>query len=440
MGTREPPRASGLPFVGKTFTYMRDGHLDFLDAVNEECGDIATVKVSAVGTYCILSRPAYFEQVLIEENDSFEKTDDFDVLSGEGVLAVEGDTWRRQRQVLTEFFYPRRMESFATDMARLTERRRDRWEPGEELSLYDSARELTLDILFKTLFDYELELGGDEELRWAAGNLNVLMKDHVWALPDWVPLPARRRYREACEILDAQARHLLDEREERQDLGDDLLSTLVRVRAERDSALTDQEVYDNLRTLFFAGHDTTANLIACALHQLGAHPEVRTQFHEELDSVLGGEVPSPDTVGELEVTDRILDETLRRYPSVNLLPRRATRDTTIGGYLVPEGMRVHLSLWNLHRHPEFWEEPAAWQPSRWETTTPDERQEDFTFLPFLAGPHSCLGRPLAMLEAKIVLATLGQQYWFDPHSELELENAGTARPHDRAPATAIARE
>lgn len=440
MATQLPPQASGLPLVGKTFTYMHAGHLDFLDAVFEECGDIATVKVAAVGEYCLLSRPAYFEQVLIEENDAFEKTDDFDVLSGNGVLAVEGETWKRQRQVLTEFFYPRRVESYATDMATLAERRLNHWEPGDELLLYDEARALTLDILFKTLFDYELELGGDEELRWAVRRLNLPMKDHVWALPDWVPLLAWRRYHKACEILEQQAHRFLKEREARDELGDDLLSTLVRVRADREATLTDQEIIDNLRTLFFAGHDTTANLIACALHQLGSHPEVRARFHDELDAVLDGEPPSVETVDELEVADRVINETLRRYPSVNLLPRRTVRDVEIGGYHVPEGMRVHLSLWNLHRHPEFWTKPNAWRPSRWETTTREEKEATYTFLPFLAGPHSCLGKTLARLEAKIVLATIGQHYWFDPQSELELENAGTARPHDKGPARIVARD
>lgn len=84
--------------IGKTLDYMQ-GRLDFLDGVYEECGDIVLVKVAAVGTYCIVSRPEYFRQALIDDTDAFVKTDDFDVLSGEGALAAEGETWKRPRHV-----------------------------------------------------------------------------------------------------------------------------------------------------------------------------------------------------------------------------------------------------------------------------------------------------------------------------------------------------
>lgn len=435
MAAEPPPTATGLPVLGNTLDYMQ-GHLDFLDEVYEECGDIALVNVAAVGTYCIVSRPEYFRQVLVDDSDAFVKTDDFDALSGKGVLAAEGETWKRQRRVLTEFFYPERIQSYTDDIVSLTERRVDRWQPGQDVSIRGEITPLTLDVLFKVLFDYELAVGGDEELRGAVSDLTIPFKDHVWALPEWVPLLSRRRYRRACDVLEAEARRVLAEREAR-GAGDDLLSTLVAVRAERDAALSDREIVDNLRTLFFAGHDTTANLITCALHQLGQHPQARERFHDELDDVLGGERPNLATVEELEVTERVVNETLRRYPSVNLLPRRAARDVEVGGYHVPEGMRVHLSVWNLHRHEEFWDEPDAWRPSRWENTSPEEK--GYTFLPFLAGPHSCLGKGLATLEAKAVLATIGQRYWFDPATELELENAGTARPTDGAPARLVAR-
>lgn len=437
MAVESPPTASGLPVLGKTLDYMR-GHLDFLDDVYAECGDIALVKVAAVGTYCIVSRPAYFRQVLVDDGDAFVKTDDFDVLSGTGVLAAEGEPWQRQRRILTEFFYPERIRSYADDIVALTERRVDRWEPGATVSIRDRMTPLTLDVLFKVLFDYELAVGGDEALRGAVSDLTIPFNDHVWALPDWVPLLSRRRYRRACDVLEREARRVLAEREGRgSGDGDDLLSTLAAVRAQQDAALSDREIVDNLRTLFFAGHDTTANLVTCALHQLGQYPGVRERFHAELDDVLGDERPTLATLADLEVTERVVNETLRRYPSVNLSPRRAARDVEIGGYHVPEGMRVHLSIWNLHRHEEFWDDPDAWRPSRWVDTSPEE--QGYAFLPFLAGPHSCLGEELARLEATAVLATIGQRYWFDPVTELTLENAGTARPVDAAPARLVAR-
>ncbi|MFB6118041.1 cytochrome P450 [Halosegnis sp.] len=430
-----PPAHPKTPVIGHTVDVIQD-LLGFHDEVAAETGDLARVDVLGVGEYCIAAHPDHFEQILVTDPESFAKTVDFEIAFGQSVLTTEGETWRRQREDLEEFFYPGKIRSYADDMVGFTERRLDTWTPGETLSLYEEMRHLTLENLFGTLFDRPLRIGADEQLRQAADDLNLWFKASSYALPRWVPTPARRRFHEAVDVLETEARRLIREREQA-DGGDDLLSTLVALREQGASGMTDDEIVDQLVTMIFAGHDTTAFALTAALHQLGTHPDVRERFHAELADVLDGARPTLADVGDLTVTANVVNETLRRYPSLFTIPRKTTRPVELGGYQLPADTRIHLSFWRAHRDERFWDDPDAWRPARWTTTSP--REQGHSFVPFGAGRRACIGRRFARLEATLVLATIGQRYRLDPKGPLVLEpemtmSAGEgalARVHER---------
>lgn len=426
-----PPAHPGIPVLGQTIDVMRD-LLALHDEVVVETGDLARVTALGVGEYCIAAHPDHFEQILVTDTDAFAKTVDFEIAFGQSVLTTEGDTWQRQRADLEEFFYPAKIRSYVDDMVRFTERRIDRWSPGETLLLYEEMRHLTLENLFGTLFDRPLAIGEDERLRRAADDLDLWFKSTSYALPRWVPTPARRRFREAVDVLEAEARRLLRDREG-VDGGDsdDRLSTLVALRDRGESEITDDEIVDQLVTMIFAGHDTTAFAVTAALHQLGTHPAVREEFHAELADVLDDAQPTLANIGDLTVTKHVINETLRRYPSLFTIPRKTTRPIDLGGYRLPADMRIHLSFWSVHRDERFWDTPGEWRPTRWESTSP--REQGHSFVPFGAGHRACIGRRFASLEATLVLATIGQRYHLEPTGSLMLEPAMTMGVKDGAP-------
>lgn len=428
---RSPPSPSGLPVLGHTVDVMRD-QLGFYDEAASEHGDVITLDILGIDDYCLVAHPDHFERILATERDSFAKTEDFEVAFGDSVLTNEGERWKRQRENLDEFFYPQRIRSYADEMVTFTERRIGRWEEGTTVSLRHELKQLTLENLFGTLFDRPLEIGSNQHLRAAADDLNLWFKSTSYALPRWVPTPARRRFREAIDVLESEAEAMLDERKREGGDGDDLLSTLVRLRAENDAALSDDEIVDQIVTLIFAGHDTTAFLLVAALHQLSSTPSVRERFHEELDDVLGDRTPELGDVGELTVTRNIINETLRRYPSLFTIPRKTTRAVDLGEYRVPADTRVHLSVWRVHRDERFWDDPHRWHPARWQEMSP--RDKGYAFIPFGAGPRACLGRRFARLEATLVLATIGQRYELEPERPLELTAEMTTQPAHRVPA------
>jgi len=396
--------------------------------VVDEIGDVAQFETIG-GDVCLLAHPEYAERMLVSDREAFGKTSDFTAAFGDGLLAAEGDQWTRLRSALDGFFYPDRIRSYTDTMVELTQRRIDRWEDGETYSLADEMKELALENIFATLFDTRLGIDENTDIRTAANELNGWFTPTSWALPDNIPTPARYRFRRAFERLQSKAESLLSAADTENST--DMLSALARMQETAD--LSDDEILSQVQTFIFAGHDTTGLALTYALHLLSTHAAVRDQFYTELDTVLGSSQPTLSTVGELEVVERVLQEALRLYPSIHTIPRVTTTDVTMGGYRIPAGTETHLSVWRLGRDDRFWETPTEFRPARWAETTPQSK--GYAYIPFGAGPRQCIGRRFALLEAKIVLATIGQQYRLEPQSELSVEPQMTTQPADDVPVT-----
>jgi cytochrome P450 len=172
-----------------------------------------------------------------------------------------------------------------------------------------------------------------------------------------------------------------------------------------------------------AGYDTTALALTWAFILLTRHPTVEDCLRAEVDAVLGGRTPTTADVSRLRYVQQVVNETLRLYPSAWVIAREAIRDTDVGGQRVPHRMTVLLSPWVLHRDARFFDEPHLFRPERWADTM--KRLPRFSYLPFGAGPRTCIGSGFARLELCLALATIVQRY--------RLALATPARPIDVLP-------
>ncbi len=425
------PSLRGYPVIGNTIEWARDP-FKFDHRLIDEVGDIAQFK-TVKGNICLLAHPDYAEQVLVSNRESFGKTSDFTVAFGDGLLAAEGDLWKRARGAFDEFFYPKRIQSYSETMVGRTQHRISQWEDGETRSLVEEMKSLALENMFATLFDTTLAVDGDTPIRSAANDLNGWFTPSSWALPEWIPTPARYRFRQAVDQLQAEGKSLLSAVDD--DNSDNMLAALAEMQGESD--LSDDEILSQVQTFIFAGHDTTGLALTYAFYLLETHPTVREQFSAELDSVLDGEEPTMSTIGELTVTDHILREAMRLYPPVHTIPRVTTRDVTIDGYHIPKETETHISVRELGRDTRFWDVPNQFQPDRWNEATPQSK--GYSYIPFGAGPRTCIGRRFALLEAKLVMATIGQQYQLKPQSKLSVNPKMTTQPSDSVPVTVRSR-
>jgi len=230
------------------------------------------------------------------------------------------------------------------------------------------------------------------------------------AVPPWLPLPHQMRFRRGRRELEALVDRLVDEHQSAADgAGDDLLSRLVAsTEQEPDERVRRRRMRDELITLLLAGHETTASTLGWTWYLVDRHPEVFDRLHAEAVTVLGDRQPTYEDLHELRYTTMVIEEVMRLYPPVWLLPRRAVGADEIGGYHVPPRADVMLCPYTLHRHPDFWPEPDRFDPDRFAPERAGERSR-YAYIPFGAGPRFCVGNNLGMMEAVFVVATVARE-------------------------------
>ena len=239
--------------------------------------------------------------------------------------------------------------------------------------------------------------------------------------------------------LDETVYGLIEQRRQSGLDGDDLLSMLLNVRDEEadnpdEAVMTDQQLRDEVITLFAAGHETTAVALTWTWYLLAAHPDVQARFHAELDSVLGGRIPTPDDLSNLPFTEQILTESMRLYPPIWSAGRMTFEPITLGGWEIPAGVGLSAPPLILQRDARWFDEPLEFRPDRW---TPEFRKNlpRFAYYPFGGGPRQCIGEGFAWLEAMLILATLGQKWAMrrDPCHHVELLPLISLRPKGGMP-------
>jgi cytochrome P450 len=161
--------------------------------------------------------------------------------------------------------------------------------------------------------------------------------------------------------------------------------------------------------MLIAGHDTGTALLAWTLYLLGRHPEALARLQDDIDTVLGDRVPGYQELKRLHYLEQVIKESLRLYPPIHLGQRIAAIDLTFQDYHIPAGTRVIYSIYLTHRDQDYWPEPARFDPDRF-SLEKNRRQTPHTYIPFGGGARNCIGAGFGLVEAKVVLARLIQQF------------------------------
>lgn len=276
------------------------------------------------------------------------------------------------------------------------------------MDIHQEMMGLTLAITVRALFHAEAK--GMQEISQA---LNVLVRNMSGArlmFPSFVrllPRPGLLEFR-AVRKLDETVYRIIRLHQRNADSGD-LLSMLVAARDEDGSRMDNQHLRDEVMTFLLAGHETTALALSWAWHLLAENPEAEQRLHEELQSVLGGRVPTVSDLPLLKYTEAVVKESMRLYPPAWAMGRTAINEFELAGYRIPSGANVIVSQWVMHRDPRFFPDPLKFAPDRWlrEETRHLPR---FAYFPFGAGPRQCIGASFAMMEAVLVLATIAGKF------------------------------
>lgn len=425
------PVAPGLPLVGSLAHYTRDP-LAFLERVAAQ-GDMVEMRFPRA-RFTFVREPRIVEQILQKQASSMQKDKFLQGLKrflGQGLLTAEGDFWKRQRRLSQPSFHRDRVAGYADTMVELAARDVDGWRDGEPRDLHADMMHLTMRIVARTMF------GTDVGAAAEVGPALEAVMEHV-ANPAFVivpalerlPLPTNVRYRRATSNLDKLVREIIRERRGREDPeARDLLSMLLAARDDDGGRMSDEQLRDEVLTIFMAGHETTALALSFAVHLLATHPEADTALATSLAETLHGRRPTADDMPRLTYAEHVVLETLRLYPPAWSIGRESTAAVTLEGRAFAAGTQFWMSPWVMHRDPRTFTDPMHFRPERWADGL-QKRLHRFAYCPFGGGPRVCIGLGFAMMEAVLLLSVIAQRYRFtcDDDGVMELFPSITLRP------------
>ena len=437
--------------LGNLPALVRKGLLRLFEDAWRESGDLFSLKMGPKRQY-VITRPEHVKHLLATEKQKYPKGSGYKIVResmiGLGLLTSDGAFWQRQRRLMQPLFTARAVTQFAGQMTDRTQEMLARWKPhaarGEPLDLSVEMMRLALSIIGTTMVSLD---AGDETLELGRAFRTMMesmahLSSGLPVMPQWVPTPRNRRAHAAARVLDTYIYRLIQERRTQQERPADLLTQLLEARDEETGeGMTDEQIRNEVLTIFLAGHDTTAAVLTWVWYLLATHPAIESNLHEELTAVLGGRTPTSDDLARLTYPRMIFEEALRLYPPGWIFPREAAEEDEIAGYRVPAGTLMLACPYLTHRQPAFWEHPEQFEPERF-TAERSAQRPPYTYYPFGAGPHTCLGIHFALLEGQLILATVAQRYRLRlvPGFSVEVRSMGMLRPRHGLPIILQARE
>jgi cytochrome P450 len=429
-----PDGPRGLPYIGCLNGLLRNP-MEFWTDIAHRYGGIARVPLKRGRHVYLISDPKLLYELLVTKRSKYRKNIRYkaavDTFGG-GLLLNEGDAWKRQRLLTQPAFKNDYIASKVPMLAQLTADYLACW---NDIADKPVARDVDADFfgLGQRLAGHYLMGSGFAEIETAFGAAARAIKES-WPLPPRNVLALLRPRQRAREKRLDDAVASIDEclfgflaarrRDDFRDCG--VLEQIAVGSREQGDEFDDQSLRDQLLTLFFAGHETTATSLSWIHYLLSEHPDVLAKMRAEIQSVIGAKLdPSAADLDQLQYTEQVINESLRMYSPIHSISRVALEDDTIGGYSIPAGAMIYISLHAMHRISRIWPNPDRFDPDRF---SPEAMaaQERFAFIPFAAGHRNCIGAAMAVVELKLVMTQIAQRFTLqhDPSHRI-VPTAGT---------------
>jgi cytochrome P450 len=426
-----PPGPKGHLLMGALREIKRD-ELDYLNRIVREYGDIVYLRIVNHPCY-ILSHPRDIEYVLLGNYTNFVKSvflRESRALFGNGLLTSDGSFWLRQRRLLQPAFHHDRIAEYSRAMVKHASQMLDTWQDGEVRDIHQDMGRLTLEIIAKVLFGSNM----GSEAEHIGDALCVFFEQFddrfgLYAIPEWLPTPGNLRYRMAIGRLNRILNGVIRYRHSHRDDSASIISALLSSDNE-DGRMTERQLRDEMMTLFFTGHETTALALSWTWYLLAQHPEVADKLAHEVERVLGRREPTYEDLPHLPFVDSVVKESLRLYPPAYGVARDALKDCEIGGYTIPAGATLAMFQWVVHRDPRYFDRPGEFVPDRWKDL--GSGLPKCAYFPFGVGPRMCIGNTFAATEVPLLVATIARRFQFTLASghPVYLRPSLTLRPRD----------
>lgn len=434
------PTKKGWPLLGIVPEMVGKDPFAYFKQVMLTHGDFVQLKVGPQSIY-LVSHPDYLQHILRDNYKNYRKPDLFYAnakqIAGQGLVTSDGELWLKQRRMIQPHLHRKQLSNLFDEMVNATATILERWDQlvtsGQEVELGEEMARITIQVITQTMFGKDCLAPAEiKETAIRAQRLIEYLGRSIFTsfLPNWVPLPERKQFREDLRVFEPKVRQMIQHCRENPDGSASLIQMLLNtVDAETNTQMSEQQLYDEVVTVFAAGYETTSTVLTWLGVVLDQHPEVLRQLQQEIDEVVGSRTPTFEDIPRLIYTRQVFMELMRKYTTVPFLPRALNEADTIGAFQLPANALVLVFYHGVHHNPEVWESPDKFDPSRF---SPENmaHKHPFAYVPFSAGPRKCAGDEFAMMEGVLVMAMVLQRFniHLAPKQTFEARLGATMRP------------
>lgn len=395
---------------------IRKNPIPFHKAFFDRFGDTFSLSIGR-GKHVILSRDNDVAlHVLQQQQKCYQKselqTKFISKYLGHGLLTVNGDFWLRQRRLIQPAFHKQQMNQLAGNMQQTILLEIKDLPQDQAVALFPVMNQLAFNVVAKSLFRLSADDLKMDRLKVIISEVQEFLIKEIrtpykaW----WYKLSGQvKKHQHMALETDTIIREIIEQRLQSGSKPNDLLDMLLNTRYEdTGQPMATQQLIDEIKILFIAGHETTANALTFTLHLLGNHPEIQQKVFEEVTAIA---TQTPNVVEQLQkmtYTNAVINESMRLYPPAWITDRENIVDDTLLRYHIQKGTLIGVSFYELHRNPKYWENPDQFNPERF---LGEQRKQSMQyFYPFGAGPRMCIGMGFAMYEMGLVLSYLVAKY------------------------------
>ncbi|MBW4547899.1 MAG: cytochrome P450 [Symplocastrum torsivum CPER-KK1] len=419
---------------------LREDTITYIEHLARQ-GDLLRISFGLLGSAYFVNSPDLVQEILLKQARKFHKP--FIVkytakeFFGENLFTSDDELWQVLRAAIQPAFHAQRLNAYASIMVDYTKAMISQWQPGQVIDIPQAMMDLTLGITTKALFGQDLrnDVAGQAIIRFIE-----LFSQRLsgFPVPAWLPIPSNWEIKRQIAIIDRHLSPLIAERHQSFAEHDDVLSMLIQAQAaDTTGLLTNQQIKNEVLNLFAAGYEVTAHTLAFTLYLISQHPDVEARLLEEIDRVVGQRAITIPDLEQMPYLEMVLKESMRLLPVTTLLSRQAVESVVLkGGYTLPKNSVVLFAPWTLHRCSEYFPNPLSFDPERFHPDCKDKIPK-FAYLPFSAGPRICIGNAFAMMQMRINLATILQDYRLTVAPEYQFEPfySFNTRPKNGLPMT-----
>lgn len=434
------PGRKRIPFLTDLleFRQMTSDPLQFCKDKVDKYGDVCYVPIPGSKNY-LIHDPELIREFLVTQSAKFNKSRLYRAMRtflGDGLLTSNGAFHTQQRKLAAPAFHKQRIQEYSNTMVRCTLDELTSWKDGTTVDISQAMTRITLQIVTRTLFNSQLDeqaiAAMSDQVRTLLDTTGEIFKNPVYlfCLEKDIRLPIVERIYELRASIDKNLYSIIASYRKTDKQTGDLLSMLIQAKDEETGiGMTDEQIRDEVMTMFLAGHETTATALCWTWYLLGTHPDIMESFCKEVAAL--ERTPGADDYNLLPLTRNIFKESLRLYPPAWTIAREVMEDVEIQGYHFRKGTALATVIYLMHRNKKYFDDPDAFIPQRWD----EEKMKNlpkYVYFPFGGGNRMCIGEGFAWMEGVLILATIASRFrlTLPPNFRTKTYAAFTLRPAD----------